>query len=195
MAEDAYILDFLKTRNSSPRLMDPGPSDAQVEEMLRCAMRSPDHAWLRPWRFISVAGEQRAALGTLLLESLLRRQPEADEAARNKALQAPLRAPRLLIVLTALTEHPKVPAWEQRVSAGCAAFSTLLAAEALGYAGVWRTGPVAGDPEFARALGARDNEIITAFIYLGSRAGEPKSLPDMSPGDFHTHWSGPQATG
>ena len=191
MPETQTILDFLKSRNSAPRLAEPGPSDAEVDEMLRCALRSPDHCWLRPWRFLSVAGEQREALGELMLASLLRREPEADEAARSKALKAPLRAPRLLVALVAETEHPKVPDWEQQLSAGCAAFSVMLAAEAMGYAAIWRTGAVARDRQFLRELGAADNEKIVGFIYLGTRDGDPKSVPELEPTQFHALWSGP----
>lgn len=153
--------------------------------MLRCALRSPDHAWLRPWRFISIAGERRGAFGELCLASLLRREPEADAAARDKARNAGFRAPLVIAVLAAYREHPKVPRWEQRVSAGCAAFSLALAAEAQGYAAVWRTGPVAEDPLLLKALGAADGEDCVGFIYVGTRDGTPKALPQLSSADFH----------
>jgi nitroreductase len=186
----AAVIEALQSRNSAPRLTAPGPSDAELDEMLACALRSPDHAWLTPWRFISVTGDARDSLGELLEASLLRRDPHADEAAREKARSAPLRAPLVLIVLAAIQEHPKVPAWEQQVSAGCAAFSVLLAAEALGYAGVWRTGAVTEDAEFTDSLGADENERIVGFLYLGSREGRSKPLPPRDPADFHRVWEG-----
>jgi nitroreductase len=187
---DTALLDALKTRNSAPRLCAPAPDDAQLNEMLRCALRSPDHAWLRPWRFVSVRGEQRDKLGELMEASLLRREPGAEQAARDKARNAPLRAPLLIVVLAAVTEHPKVPAWEQHISAGCAAFSLLLAAEGLGFGGVWRTGATAEDPQFARDIGAADNEKIVGFLYIGTRDGMEKTLPTLDPGDFHREWTG-----
>lgn len=190
MPDTTTILDFLKNRNSAPRLTGPGPDDQQVQEMIRCALRSPDHCWLRPWRFLSVCGEERAALGKLMLESLLRRQPDADTGLHEKTLCAPLRAPRLLVVFAALRDGTKVPHWEQTLSAGCAAFSILLAAEAMGFAAIWRTGGAADDSEFARQLGAPENEKIIGFIYLGTRDGAVKGLPALDPDMFHSHWSG-----
>ncbi|MEM1403010.1 MAG: nitroreductase family protein [Pseudomonadota bacterium] len=181
-------LQFLKERNSAPRLTEPGPSATELNEMLACALRSPDHAWLRPWRFLSVTGERRQALGECLERSLLRRNPEAEGAAREKALKGPLRAPTVIVVLAKLQEHPKVPYWEQRVSAGCAAFSLLLAAEALGYGGVWRTGDYPQDPELVADLGSNADEEIVGFIYLGSRDGGSKALPPMNVEDFHRAW-------
>jgi nitroreductase len=188
MTTQSAVLDFLQQRTSSPRLSDPAPSDEELAQMLRCAVRSPDHAWLRPWRFVSIRGERRNAFGELLLHSLLRRNPDADEAARQKALNAPLRAPLIIAVMASVTEHPKVPAWEQRLSAGCAAFSLTLAAEALGYAAVWRTGSFAEDQTLVRDLGGAENEQFVAFVYVGRRDCPAKAIPDLALGDFHRVW-------
>lgn len=182
------LLHLLQQRNSSPRLEAPGPDDAELRELVAAAIRAPDHAWLRPWRFISVAGERRDELGKVLDNALLARNPEADYAAREKARCAPLRAPLVLVVVARITEHPKVPAVEQRLSAGCAAQSILLGAEALGYAGVWRTGDPAYDPAVMAALGLAENEEIVGFLYLGTRSGKSKPLPDLAPEDFLSSW-------
>lgn len=182
------ILEFLQQRNSAPRLTDPAPTEAEVQTMLRCALRSPDHGWLRPWRFVSVRGDRRRDFGGLLAASLLRIDEQADDAAREKARNAPLRAPLVVVVLAAISEHPKVPAWEQRVSAGCAAFAVELAAEALGYAAIWRTGAYTKDPDLVAALGGAANEEIVAFLYLGTREGSAKPVPDLEPAEFHRVW-------
>ncbi|WOJ95581.1 nitroreductase family protein [Congregibacter brevis] len=181
-------LSFLQQRNSMPRLTGPGPDAAELEEMLQCAMRSPDHLRLRPWRFLSIQGDRRQAFGELLRESLLRRDPEADQGAQDKALNAPLRAPLLITVLASITEHPKVPAWEQRLSAGCAAFSLILAAEALDYGAVWRTGAFAEDQELVRDMGGAGNEEIVGFVYIGTRDCTPKAVPTMVSDNFHRVW-------
>ena len=188
MAVSNDRLQFLQERNSAPRLTEPGPSADELNEMLACALRSPDHAWLHPWRFLSVTGDRRQAMGDCLERSLLRRNPDADDAAREKARRAPLRAPLVMVVLAKLQDHPKVPHWEQRGSAGCAAFSLLLAAEALGYAGVWRTGDYPADPELVADLGSDAGEEIVGFIYIGSRDGGSKALPPLSVEDFHRVW-------
>jgi nitroreductase len=182
------VLHFLHTRNSAPKLSEPGPSALDLDQILGAAMRAPDHARLRPWRFITVQGQRREALGRLFLASLLRRSPDADQAARDKALAAPLRAPTVMVVVCRLSEHPKVPHYEQRLSAGCAAHGALLAAEALGLAGIWRTGDVAFDRAFMTELGLADNEEIVGFLYLGTRLGSPKPLPKLDPGEFNQHW-------
>lgn len=182
------ILQFLQNRNSAPKLMEPAPGPGEMEQIFRAAVRAPDHAWLRPWRFLTIAGKRREDLGTILEQCLLLRNPDADESARTKARNAPLRAPLLVVVVVRLTEHPKVPQVEQRLSAGCAAHAILMAAEASGFAGVWRTGDPAFDRKVMDALGLASNEEITGFLYLGTREGKPKPLPVLNTGDFVVSW-------
>jgi nitroreductase len=182
------VLHFLQTRNSSPRLIEPAPDAAEMDQIIRAAFRAPDHAWLRPWRFITIAGERRQDFGEVLERCLLQRNPQAEAAARQKARNAPLRAPLLVVVVARPTDHPKVPVIEQQLSAGCAAQGILLAAEALGYAGIWRTGDPAFDRAVMSALGLAAHESIAAFVYLGTRDGAAKPLPALDPADFVSNW-------
>jgi len=178
----------LQDRVSAPRLRSPGPSAAERLAIFRAAVRVPDHARLRPWHFLSIEGGGLDQLGDLLLASLLRHEPDASDAARARAQSAPLRAPWLVICCVRYTPHPKVPPREQLLSAGCAAHALLLAAEALGYAGVWRTGAAAEDREFMAALGMADNEAIVGFLYIGTRDGELRTPPAVDPGQHVTTW-------
>ncbi len=181
-------LSLLHRRNSSPRLTGPAPSRSEMRDIIQAAIRVPDHAWLRPWRFLSMTGERRNAFGDILARSLTRRDPQADEAAKTKAKNAPLRAPLIIVVVACLQEHPKVPVHEQWLSAGCAAHAIMLAAEALGYAGVWRTGDAAFDRSLMTDLGLADNEEIVGFIYLGTREGPAKAVPTLNPEHFLSDW-------
>jgi nitroreductase len=181
-------LQQLLSRNSAPRLCEPGPGEAACDNMFKAALRAPDHAWLQPWRFLLIRGGGRQQLGQVFLQSLLAREPAADDAARVKAQNAPLRAPMIVAVICRYTQHPKVPAQEQIISAGCAAHSLLLAAEAQGYAGIWRTGIYAEDPVVANALGLQDSEQIVGFLYFGSREGAAKKLPERKVENYVSTW-------
>jgi nitroreductase len=182
------ILQFLQQRNSASRLTEPAPSAAQLQDIFRAALRAPDHGRLHPWRFITIAGERRKAFGELLEHSLLTRTPDADEAARTKARTAPLRAPLLVVVVVNVSEHPKVPAVEQRLSGACAAQAILLAAEACGFASMWRTGAAAYDRALLTGLGLAASEEIIGFLYIGSRDGAAKALPSLDTTDFVSAW-------
>jgi nitroreductase len=182
------ILQFLQQRNSAPKLTAPAPSPEQMEEIFRAALRAPDHAWIRPWRFIVISGERREVFGGLLEQCLVQRAPDADQTARTKARNAPLRAPLLVVPVVTLSEHPKVPKMEQRLSAGCAAHAILLATEAVGYAGIWRTGAAAFDRNVMSGLGLTTEEEIIGFLYLGTREGAAKNIPQLDTADFVSTW-------
>ena len=182
------VLNFLQQRNSAPRLCAPGPDASQVEVLLQTALRAPDHAWLQPWRFNVISGSGRERLGQVFVDALLANDPLADAAAQDKARAAPLRAPVLIVVSCVVQPHPKVPRDEQLLSAGCAAHSILLAAEAMGYAGVWRTGSYATDPHVKIALEHEPRQEIVAFLYLGSRDGAAKPLPLREVNNYARYW-------
>lgn len=182
------LLQLLHNRNSAPRLRAPAPSDAQMQEAFLAAARAPDHAWLRPWRFITIDGDRRSAFGEVLAASLLKRNPQAETPAIDRVRKAPLRAPLLVVVVTKLSEHPKVPHSEQRLSSGCAAQGILLACEAMGYAGIWRTGDAAFDRNVMSAIGLELTEEITGFLYLGTRDGPSKNIPTFDQDHYVTSW-------
>ena len=63
------IIDFLLTRRSvtARNLTEPGPTEEQLDKILRAAHRVPDHGKLGPWRFIVLKGDSRAAFGEVLV--------------------------------------------------------------------------------------------------------------------------------
>ncbi|MDG2046426.1 MAG: nitroreductase family protein [Halioglobus sp.] len=182
------VLEFLQQRNSSPKLTTPGPSDDDMEHIFRAALRAPDHAQLRPSRFITITQDRRAAFGILLEQCLLSRNPDADEATLSRARNSPLRAPLLVVVVVKITLHPKVPPIEQRFSGACAAQAVLLAAEASGFAGIWRTGAAAFDRAVMTGLGLAEDEEIIGFLYIGSRNGAAKVISPLDITQFVSTW-------
>lgn len=161
-------LEALLTRRSPGRLTDPAPDDAALKTMLDAAMRAPDHGRLRPWRFIVLRGEARARLGDLMAEAMRRREPEMPAPALEKERAKPLRAPLIVVVAASLVEGHKIPAVEQLLAAGAAAQNLQLAAHALGFGTVWRTGAPAYDPYVKQSLGLDAADAIIGFMYLGT---------------------------
>ncbi len=188
------IVEFLKTRGSTPWrvLGEPGPSDEEIREFLEAAVAVPDHGAVRPWRFFVVQGEAREAMGEVFTRAILKRKPDADAATAEKDHDRMRRVPLLIVVAASITEgHPKVPPSEQLVSAGLAAQSILLAAQARGYGGVILTGDHAYDPVVKAALGLKDKDEIAGFVYIGTPEGKmrPKKRPDAA--RFTRDWAGP----
>lgn len=183
-------LDALLNRVSVPRLIEPAPDAAQRELLFRAALRAPDHAQLRPWRFLTVEGEARARLGELFAEALLAGDAQASAEALSKARGMPLRAPLLVVVIARIQAHPKVPAQEQVVAAGCAAHGILLAAHAQGIGAVWRTGDMAYNAHVAKGLRLAADEQILAYLYLGTPERELRRPAELALEDFVSAWNG-----
>lgn len=177
------VLEFLARRRSLvvKNLADPGPDAAEVDRLLRLAARVPDHGKLAPWRFIVIAGDARARLGRVLATAFETRHPDA--APTTLALEADrfLRAPVVIAVVSAPVASPKIPQWEQVLSAGAVCHQLLLAANAAGFAAQWITEWYAYDPMVLGALGLVGSERIAGFVYVGAAgaAAEERGRPDV----------------
>ena len=181
-------LELLLCRNSSPRLCAPAPEGEKLQLIFKAALRAPDHARLKPWRFLVIEGAGRERLGELFERVSLDKNPALDEAARQKIRAKPLRAPMIIVSAVRVMAHPKVPEIEQTLSAGSAVHAMLLAASAQGFAGIWRTGSFAESDAVHRGLGLQTNEKIIGFLYLGTREGSAKPVPQYQTEHFFQNW-------
>jgi nitroreductase len=190
-------LEAILGRRTVPpaRMQGPGPDAAALARMLEAAAAAPDHGRLRPWRFLLVEGEARAALGLLFARALAEERPDLDPAELARQREAPLRAPLILVAIAAVDpRHPKIPEIEQLAAAAAAVQNLLLAAHALGYVGKWATGRPAYSEGVRRGLGLGPQERILGFLYLGSPM--PGALPAVDramPSDRVVRWTGPLA--
>ena len=143
------LLQGLLNRVSIQRLEPPPPTKAQLEVMLQAALRAPDHANLKPWRSVMVAGEGLTELGAILHQAQLERAPESDAQTLERCIKMPHRAPSILVLIASPKEHPKVPEAEQIQATAAAGHAILLAAHAqhLG----------AAERQHGNAVGPRDN--------------------------------------
>jgi len=135
-----------------------------------------------------VQGKARQKLGDIYASAALLRDVEASDKVLDRLRNQPLRAPVIITVVAHTQSHPKVPKQEQVLSAGCAAQAILLAAQAEGFAGIWRTGDNAYDPHVAKAMGLLANEEIVGFLYLGTAAGPLKVLPENDIKKYYRVW-------
>jgi nitroreductase len=164
------LIDQLNSRRSCPSrtLQAPGPDPQTLEHILSAAVRVPDHGKLTPWRFIRIEGDTRLALGELLVQRLLQRDPNAATAVIEKDRARFSFAPLIITVVATLTPKHKVPEIEQLMSGGAVCFAILQAAQALGFGAQWLTGWAAYDEVILNALGIRENEKVIGFIHIGN---------------------------
>src|SRR5262249_9765847 len=95
-------LRLLALRRSTPvaALGEPGPSAADLDDLLRLAMRVPDHRKLEPWRILVIEGAARGKLGDLFANALKAGDPSASEASLAEACGLPMRAPVIVVVIS-----------------------------------------------------------------------------------------------
>lgn len=165
-------LDAVFHRRSIGRLKPPAPTDGDLRTILRAAAAAPDHGELRPFRFTVLDEAKQDAFGVVLEQAYLARcaesgrEPEAKKAVKERTKLG--RAPMVVIVSAVDQEDEKIPFVEQRDAAVAASENALIAATALGYGSMWRTGAPVDDPRVKAALGLRDKDAIVGFLYLGS---------------------------
>lgn len=159
-------LDLLLNRRSASRLTAPAPSGDVRQNIINAGLRAPDHGALRPWRFVMIEDAGLTRFSQLLQTAA--KQDNLDQAAQEKAKQAPFRAPLIITVIAHCTESHKVPHWEQVVSAGCAVQAMQMAALAQGFNGIWRTGAWTKHALVREAFGCREQDEIVGFLYLGT---------------------------
>jgi nitroreductase len=99
-------------------------------------------------------------------------------------------APLILTVIARIEpDHPKIPAQEQLLSAGCVAYNLLLGAQALGFGAQWLTGWAAYDDEVARLLGLVAHEQVIGFVHIGSAKDAAPERIRPSLADVYSEWT------
>ena len=182
-------IEALTERVSIAQLTGPDITASQKEILFKAALRAPDHAFMRPSRYIILEGDARARLSEIFYSQQAGREVLSPEKAK-KVKTMLLRAPLVIVAVTHLEEHPKVPRDEQILSTGAGVQNMLNAAFAMGLGAIWRTGAMVDCHAVRKALGLGKYDVITAFLYVGHPNKSPKPLPDMPLSDYVTEWTG-----
>jgi nitroreductase len=183
------VINLLLTRRSlvAGRLAEPGPTPAELDTILRCAIRVPDHGKLAPWRIQVVQGEARQRMGKIWGDIFRHRNPQASAELIALEYNRPCRAPLLLVVSTRI-ESDRIPRWEQVLSGAALCQNVVIAANALGYFAQWVTEWVAYDPDVKAALGIAPGDDILGYIYIGSGQETPAERVRPSLEEVVSYW-------
>ena len=176
------VIEHILARRSCPKLSEPAPAADELEKVLQCGMSAPDHARLKPWRFVVITGSAREKLGDVFAQIKQDQLGELTEAQLDKFRLAPLRAPMIIVAIASVREHPKVPALEQIMAVSCAVQNMQLALTSLGYGAMWRTGDLAFNPSVAEYFDMATGDQIVGFLYVGTPQayGKPPETQQVS---------------
>lgn len=174
-------LDLLLSRRScaAKAMTGPGPSKAQLADILRAGARVPDHGKLFPWRFIIFEKEGLERFADILVNVLTQdgMNPSQIDEWRERVTAAPM----AIGVVSSARELIKIPVWEQELSAGAVCQNILIAAHALGFVGNWLTEWYSYHPVVKQKIGLKPGERMAGFIYIGAPKEEllERPRPDM----------------
>ncbi|OTG82796.1 nitroreductase [Acinetobacter sp. ANC 5054] len=174
-------------RQSIGHLIEPAPNAEQLEKAFQAALTAPDHHRLKPTRFVVIPESEREAFGELLSHALADTgQTEAAQLERVK--HHPFRAPLLVLALTQLQDHSKVPHFEQILSSGAAIQNFLLSLQVQGFSTMWRSGAVVESKLFKQALGLSERDLISGIIYIGTAVKAIPARAEIASTEFVRKW-------
>jgi nitroreductase len=167
-------IDLLLTRRSllAAKLIEPGPTQGELETILRCGTRVPDHKGINPWR-IQVA--DRATQDTF--HARLPTLHSGDSASLEKTLSKEAKTAPLLLIVSSQATSNRAPRSEQLLSGAAVCQNIIIAAAAFGYRSQWLTEWFAYNDEVKNLLGISTSEEIIGFLYIGSESEIPKERP------------------
>jgi nitroreductase len=167
----------------------PGPSDDEIRDILTIAARVPDHGKLAPWRFILYRPESGARIGAWLADRYEALNGPLSGELREKELTRFTRSPLVVGVVSRAVEHPKIPVWEQQLSAGAVCMNLVSAASASGFVSQWLTEWYAFDDDASRFLGARSGERFAGFVHIGTATQNSVERQRPEIDDLMTNWT------
>ncbi|WP_404378488.1 nitroreductase [Caenispirillum salinarum] len=176
MSSDNALIDLILSRSSvAPRRLGaPGPSAAQIDTLIACALTAPDHGAIRPWRFLRVPAEHRDVLAEAFVAAKLEVEPDASDVAVERARKKAHKEPETIVVIFRPDPaHPVVPVQEQAMSVGAACENILLAAEAMGFGGMLLSGAEVTTQALRRTFHLEEGEELVGFIGIGTVVNPP----------------------
>lgn len=171
------ITNFLKKRRSvTAKSMNAGHvSLDDLNEILDCGLRVPDHGALNPWKLNVIQGDARKRIGTQIFAKQYKLlNPDASNEDLLYEENRLERASIVIAVVCTPVNHPKIPAWEMELSSGAVCSNLLIAAQSLGYAAQWLTEWYSYNEEVLKEFGGDPKtDKIAGFIYIGNKQKEP----------------------
>jgi nitroreductase len=127
-------------------------------------------------------GDNKKRIAEALISIFRESHPEATEDQIRIEPQRFSQSPVVIAVISRAAPHPKIPEWEQILSAGAACMNLVVAAHALGYGANWVSGWAAYDRPALTLIGIGIDERVAGFIHIGTprSAQEERSRPALN---------------
>ena len=169
-----HVISFLLKRRSTvaKKMLPVEPSQSDLNNIIDCGLRVPDHSNVQPWKLVILQGESRKQFD----QQVVLPAAESDATEPLTEIQQQLESTRMqrsgtviAVLCTPVIPH-KIPVWEQQLSAAAVCTNLLIAAQSLDYAAQWITEWLTYDPTIINALGGDpQKDQIAGFIHIGQK--------------------------
>lgn len=166
------LLQTILSRRTIGKVTQEPVAPEHIEQILEAGNWAPSHYNTQPWKYFVMTGEGRKKLGEAyaaiaLLEKGEGLSEEEKQALYEKSVHKALRAP--LVIAVACLPHTEKYVIEAEEYAAVAASiqNMLLAAHALGYGAIWRTGGACYHPIMKQTFKLDEKDGMAGFIYIG----------------------------
>ncbi|MFL2819359.1 MAG: nitroreductase [Candidatus Puniceispirillales bacterium] len=171
------VINFLQSRRSvtAKNMNSSFVADDDLNNILDCGIRVPDHGALTPWILTVIKDEARYRIGNKILAPEFKlNNPDASKEEIEYERNRFIRASVVIGVLSKPVSHPKIPLWEMELSAGAVCANLLIAAQSLGYAAQWLTEWYSYNKIMIKEIGGDPKtDKIAGFIYIGDKVKQP----------------------
>jgi nitroreductase len=171
------VINFLQSRRSvtAKNMNSSFVTDDDLNNILTCGIRVPDHGALTPWILTVIKDEARYRIGNKILAPEFKlNNPDASKEEIEYEKNRFTRASVVIGVLSKPVSHPKIPLWEMELSAGAVCANLLIAAQSLGYAAQWLTEWYSYNKIMIKEIGGDPKtDKIAGFIYIGDKVKQP----------------------
>jgi F420 biosynthesis protein FbiB-like protein len=192
LSRKSPLLEGLLTRRSVRRFRPYPVPAALLETVMSAAMHAPSAHHRQPWRFVVVAENRQSlaeAMGGEFYASLLATGESPDQAAAqaDRSIGRLLAAPACILLCLEGAQIVRSPLPEQQPfeylmgvqGVAMAGENLLLAAHALGLAGVWMCAPLFAQAVVRHALALPGSWEPHGLVLLGYPARQPDPYPRL----------------
>ncbi len=194
-SEFANALIHSRQHVAPRRLVEPGPTESQLRNILGAAAAAPDHGQILPWRFVVVPSHKRERLAEIFGLALQDRDPAATSEQIDNAREKAFRSPFLMLAIARLVGSTverdaqrevagelAVSDAERLVSLGCAIQNVLLGAHAMGFGSGVTSGQALASKRLRELFQIQPHESAVCFVNIGtvSKGKHARVRPDLA---------------
>src|SRR3954452_2503656 len=160
----------ITSRTSVRRFLDQPVPRAQIQQLLDCAVRAPNHKLTEPWRFAVLTGTAREQFAEIRARHRLKRfsDPASTEAqaAAEKVRQDARSTPVYIVVMVAVSSD-EITREDDYAAAMMAVGNLMTAAQSFGWGPSLRTGGVMRDPSLLELAAVPHGFRVVGVLSLG----------------------------